>query len=102
MLGDNICHNNRITENGQFNIFDFDSAIKLGGSCVTSPDGVFGDKVISVRHAYNNHFMDILALRFKKDKYNYIQFDKAVINELGNEKWEEFLLGVKDKYLVSI
>lgn len=96
MLGDNISHNNRITPNGQFNIFDFDSAIILGGSCVTSPDGIFADKVTSVDHAYNDHFIDILALRFKKDKYNYIRFDKAAVNELGNEKWEAFLLGAKE------
>lgn len=96
MLGDNISHNNRISPDGKFNIFDFDSAFILGGKCVTSPEGIFHDHVVSVHHAYNDHFIDILALRMNKDKYHYINFGQAAINDFGTETWGDFFLGVKE------
>ena len=47
MLGDNISHNNRISADGRFNIFDFDSAFNLGGQCMTSPDAPNFRKVVA-------------------------------------------------------
>ncbi|MDF1760256.1 MAG: hypothetical protein P1U40_06935 [Coxiellaceae bacterium] len=98
MLGDNMAYNHRISDGkGSYNIFDFDEAFILGGRCVTSDDSPIADKVEAVGHALNNHFFDLLALRYGRDRYRNIRFhEPTTITPLSKETWADFFKGIQE------
>ncbi len=98
MLGDNMAYNHRISDGkGSYNIFDFDEAFILGGRCVTSDVSPIADRVEAVGHALNNHFFDLLALRFSHDRYRNIRFhEPTTITPLSAETWFDFFKGIQE------
>ncbi|MDF1653683.1 MAG: hypothetical protein P1U34_01110 [Coxiellaceae bacterium] len=96
MLGDNMVYNHRFSKgDNSYNIFDFDGAFVLRGRCSTSDFSPFEDRVECVGHAYNDHFMTLLAHRYHKDRYRNVRYNESTVPALNTETWADFFKGVK-------